>query len=206
MQKPVREKSKGRQKKQNAKAGIKVVTDFSRHQPAAAPVQVQPAQTMPQIGRFLDMAALRALNGEPKQSSGGFWRTKKNKTLARAPNTMPTLTKDSTAQTTTSNPSNMLGGENSKNYLQSPIRPSDDLSPNDRPIVIGISIPSSDVSEHTLSPQTAVSETTKIVHSYERRTPMSHTPDTPTIVITPAQETSAWSPLGMQAMSLDHEL
>ncbi|KUJ08529.1 uncharacterized protein LY89DRAFT_629681 [Mollisia scopiformis] len=168
------------------------------------PVQLQPSQTMPQMGRFVDMAALRALNGESNQSSGGFWRTKKTKALTRAPNTMPTITKDSAGPATTLSPNKAFRMRNS--LLQSPVRPGEDLSPGDRPIVIGISIPSSDISVHSVSPQTAVSETTKFVHSYERRPPMNHTPDTPTIIITPAQEVSAWSPLGMQATSLDHEL
>lgn len=205
MQKLVRDKSKGRQRKQNAKAGLKVVTDISGHQPATAPVQLQPSQTMPQMGRFVDMAALRALNGESNQSSGGFWRTKKSKALARAPNTMPTLTKNSTPATTSS-PTKNAGRRNSETLLSSPVKANDDLSPNDRPIVIGISIPSSDISEHTVSPQTAASETTKIMRSYQRRTPTNYTPDTPTIIITPAQENSVWSPLGSESMSLGREL
>jgi hypothetical protein len=206
VQKPVREKSKGRQKKQNAKAGIKVVTDFSRHQPTGAPVQLQPSQTLPHMGRFVDMAALRALNGESNQSSGSFWRTKKDKALTRAPNTAPTLTKDLTTQATTSNPTRLLANRTSQTFLQSPFRANDDLSPNDRPIVIGISIPSSDISVHSVSPQTAVSETTNPVHNYQRRPHVNHTPDTPTIIITPAQETSAWSPLDTQSMSSDYEV
>jgi hypothetical protein len=64
VQKPTRDKSKGRQRKQNAKAGIKVVTNFSRHQAAAPPVQMQPSQTAPQMGYFVDLAALQALNGD----------------------------------------------------------------------------------------------------------------------------------------------
>jgi hypothetical protein len=185
VQKPTRDKSKGRVKKQTAKAGIKVVTNFSRHHGAAPePVQLQPSQTMPQMGRFVDLAALQALNGESTQPSGGFWKKKKG--LARTADTMP------------SSPSNDPGTADtrqSRHLVSFPLQPEDDLSPNDRPIVIGISIPSNDMAEHTLSPQTVTSATSKIVRSYEHRTPTSHTPETPTIIITPAQESPSWSPL-----------
>ncbi|KAH9218518.1 hypothetical protein DL95DRAFT_385169, partial [Leptodontidium sp. 2 PMI_412] len=88
-----------------------------------------------------------------------------------------------------------LNRQPSKNLHPSSSKHNEDLSPNDRPIVIGISIPTADVADRTLSPQTAASETTGIVRSYEHRTPMNQTPDTPTIIITPAQEGSIWSPL-----------
>lgn len=192
VQKPTRDKSKGRQRKQNAKAGIKLVTNFSRQQGTAPqPVQMQPSKTMPQMGCFVDLAALQALNGESTQpSGGGFWKKKKG--LTRAADTMPSIAR---------NDANELDRREPRSLVPSPVKVNDDLSPNDRPIVIGISIPSSDMAEHTLSPQTATSETSKIVRSYERRTPTSHTPETPTIIITPAQESPSWSPLDMSSAS-----
>lgn len=192
--KPIREKSKGRQRKQNAQLGLKVTT-VTRHQAASPPVQLQPSKTMPHMGYFVDLAALQALNGDStqSQSSGKFWKSKPKKTkglgLVRAPNTMPSMHGDGNA---------IFGSSNSTNAQQnatlapSPLKHSDDLSPNDRPIMIGLSIPSSDVSQHSSSPQTASSDISNIVRSYDRN---HQTPDTPTIIITPAQETSDWSPL-----------
>lgn len=82
VQKPMREKSRGRQRKQNAKAGIKVITDFSKHnntlqvaQPTQAPVAA--SQTAP-TGNFVNLATLQALDREvPVQPTGwNFWSKK----------------------------------------------------------------------------------------------------------------------------------
>ncbi|KAE9373424.1 hypothetical protein N431DRAFT_465717 [Stipitochalara longipes BDJ] len=203
VQKPTRDKSKGRQRKQNAKAGIKVVTNFSRHQAPAPPVQLQPSRTAPQMGCFVDLAALQALNGDSTQSSTGFWKSKKGREIFGAGNTAPSAIKNASPISVgnLSNPASR-DPDSSESQLRntlapSPLKSSGDLSPDDRPIVIGISIPSRDVQEHTFSPQTALSETTKIVRSYESRSPMP--PETPTIIITPAKEVSCWSPDTMSA-------
>ncbi|TVY62303.1 hypothetical protein LSUE1_G010225 [Lachnellula suecica] len=194
VQKPTRDKSKGRQKKQNAKAGIKLVTTFSRHQPASPPVQLQPSKTLPHMGYFVDLAALKALNGDstsPKKS----WRSKSKRTKGlgsmRAPDTMPSMSTNNNGALDSSTLADPRQRKQST-LMPSPLDLSDDLSPNDRPIVIGLSIPSSDVSQHSLSPQTASSETSKIIRSYDRG---HQTPETPTIIITPAQESMGWSPL-----------
>jgi hypothetical protein len=207
VQKPTRDKSKGRQRKQNAKAGIKVVTNFSRHQAAAPPVQMQPSRTAPQMGCFVDLAALQALNGDSNQTSTGFWKSKKGRELFGAGTTVPPVTAEA-SETYAGTPLHQASRDRSSTQLRrintlapSPIKSNGDLSPDDRPIVIGISIPSRDAQEHTLSPQTALSETTKIVRSYENRTSMP--PQTPTIIITPAKEVSCWSPDTMSA-STDH--
>lgn len=171
--KPIRHKSRGRQRKQNAKAGIKVVTDFSARQ-NPAPAQLQAPKQNTQPGCFVDLAALDALNGGPKQKTGGFWKSLKNKEPAAVPVPVQAPTQATLAPT--------------------PHDPYDDLSPNDRPIFIGLSIPSRDVSMHPISPQTASSETSNIVRSYQHRTPIMQVPETPTIVITPANEGSTWSP------------
>ncbi|KAL2066256.1 hypothetical protein VTL71DRAFT_2327 [Oculimacula yallundae] len=209
VQKPTRDKSKGRQRKQNAKAGIKLVTNFSRHQPAAPPVQLQPSRRAVQAGCFVDLAALQALNGGNDQASGGFWKIKKNKDLARTANNMPSLSESAKA-TAAGQESIKYSGPNELNRKPSNnLQPSlsthtDDLSPNDRPIVIGISIPTADVTDRTLSPQTAASDTTRIVRSYEHRTPTNECPDTPTIIITPAQEGSTWSPFDEGGATTQH--
>jgi hypothetical protein len=203
VQKPTRDKSTGRQKKQNAKAGIKLVTNLTRHQ-AAVPVQLQPAKAMPQMGCFVDLAALQALNGEPTHTAG-FWKSKKGKELTQAPNTIPSITTDDSQTSASYTSQNTTPSSKGKpvSLKFSPFRLNEDLSPGDRPIVIGLSIPTGDVAEHTLSPQTASSETTNIVRSYERRTPTGHTPETPTIIITPAQGVSLWSILDESNTSPD---
>ncbi|KAI0116880.1 hypothetical protein F4814DRAFT_265656 [Daldinia grandis] len=61
-QKPARVKSRARQKAQNAKAGIKVVTDMSSFD-RPAPATQQP--------KFVDPVALHALEGEPSSASIG---------------------------------------------------------------------------------------------------------------------------------------
>jgi hypothetical protein len=178
--KPIREKSKGRQRKQNAKAGIKVVTSFSRHQPAHVPVQLEPSR---QVGCFVDLAALQALSGEQAQATGRLWKSKKTKhTKADVSDVLLENTSKTLACTQRST-------ENT-NHIPPPLKPNGDLSPNDRPIVIGISIPSASLAEHTTSPQVSLSATTNAARGFDHRTP-----DTPTIIITPAQESSTWSPL-----------
>ncbi|CAG8957401.1 hypothetical protein HYFRA_00011382 [Hymenoscyphus fraxineus] len=175
--KPIRHKSRGRQRKQNAQAGIKLVTDFSARQnptPAQLPAQKPNAQG----GCFVDLAALEALNGgpKPKSKTGGFWKTLKNKPAdVSAQNPVPTEAA----------------------LAPRPHDPYVDLSPSDRPIFIGLSIPSRDVSMHQPSPQTASSETSNIVQSYQHRTPII---ETPTIIITPANEGSTWSPFDEGSM------
>lgn len=194
VQRLTRDKSKGRQKKQIAKAGIKVVTDFSRHK-AQPPVQLQPSKTLPHLGTFIDLAALQSMDNssrEPKQTSRAFWKSRKDKDLTRAGDSMPSLT---TEMPEGASRSILHRRNDSKNLVPFQTSHNDDLSPDDRPIVIGISIPSLEVRNQTLSPQTAASDTTRIVRSYEQRTPTNHIPDTPTIIITPAQETSAWNSL-----------
>jgi len=190
--KPRRDKSKGRQKKLNALAGIKVITNSSKNPavPAALqPAQVQPSRAIPHMGHFVDLAALEALNGGLPQSSGGFWKSRKNKDLTRAANTMPSLDDSQSA------PANGLESNKSKGLAPPPSPLQMDLSPCDRPIVIGLSIPSARLAEHNLSPQTASSDTSKILQSYEHRTPTNLSPETPTIIITPAQASNIWSAL-----------
>ncbi|KAH6670714.1 hypothetical protein B0J14DRAFT_545256 [Halenospora varia] len=171
--KPIREKSKGRQKKQNARAGIKVVTDFTTHKP-----QPQPVKPLPQTGCFVDLAALQALDGGQKPAAAPFWKTRKNKgskDITRAHGSSETSGPGLKAI-----PNHMYSAHGGESHLApSPLDPRSALSPNDRPIVIGLSIPQSDVSIHSVSPQTATS---------------LHVPETPTIIITPAKEGSVWSP------------
>ncbi|TAQ85303.1 hypothetical protein B7494_g6367 [Chlorociboria aeruginascens] len=191
--KPTRAKSKGRQRKQNAKAGIKVITTFSKPQVPSPRPQMSAPRSMPHMGNFVDLAALQALDGESKQVSGGFWKSKKGKG-SRAENTVPERTQDFPASEIQKQitQSTQVRRKNTTNGLR-PASPNltGDLSPSDRPIYIGITIPSDSLTEHTLSPETAISDSTR--NMFERST-TNNVPETPSIIITPAQEKSVWSP------------
>ncbi|ETS87979.1 hypothetical protein PFICI_01807 [Pestalotiopsis fici W106-1] len=65
------------------------------------------------------------------------------------------------------------------------------LSPESRPIVIGIAMPSESASEHQVSPQTAVVETPMAVQHYNQRLASQNTGALET---TPVQLRSVWSP------------
>ncbi|KAI1473740.1 hypothetical protein F4774DRAFT_26482 [Daldinia eschscholtzii] len=151
IQKPTRVKSRARQKAQNAKAGIKVVTDMSSfRQPGTATRQP----------KFVDAAALHALEGEPSSASIGSFSWLKQR------------------------PGNVNGTRASSKLVQAS---SSDLSPEARPIVIGISVPSDNVLEHQPSPHTAVIETPNDL----RRYPPTQGNST---ALTPQQLRSVWSP------------
>lgn len=63
-----------------------------------------------------------------------------------------------------------------------------ELSPSDRPIVIGISIPSARLAEHSISPDVGPTPLTPYQSAIDRDAPA-----TPTIVVTPAREDGPWS-------------
>ncbi|KAI0021469.1 hypothetical protein F4780DRAFT_737509 [Xylariomycetidae sp. FL0641] len=132
VQKPHRVKSKGRQKAQNAKAGITLVTDMSQFR------QAQRSGASPHLaydvkqGKFVDNTALLALEGEPTSASIGSFSWLKRK------------------------PGNIKSKKSVKKGAQNP---ASDLSPVARPIVIGFSVPSDDAGDHQVSPQTTVVET-----------------------------------------------
>lgn len=120
-------KSRKRQKDQNAKAGIRLVTDMTRFRkgpqhavqlvkPAPGPPSSHPAQ-----GKFSDASALRALEGSPNAGSVGNWAWLKNS---------PSTASVSTFQ--------------------------GDTTPDSSKIVIGISLPEDDAAGKDISPQTAV--------------------------------------------------
>jgi hypothetical protein len=195
VQKPVREKSKGRQRKQNALAGIKVVTNFNKNEEVALPVQPQQPKPQPPVGRFVDLASLQALGGEPSEASGalGFWKSRKNRDLKRAQATVSSMSKDTSKVEETVPNKGFSQSKKGNGLVPPPLEL--DLSPSDRPIVIGISIPSARLAEHSMSPQTAATETSKSPHNYGIQTPSGQTPETPSIIITPAHDGSIWSAL-----------
>ncbi|KAI0470129.1 hypothetical protein F4859DRAFT_485721 [Xylaria cf. heliscus] len=148
-----RVKSRARQKAQNAKAGITLVTDMSLfHQASAA--------TNANKGKFADSPALRALEGNASSPSIGSFAWLKRK------------------------PENALG--NKKSMMITAEDHTADLSPNARPIVIGISVPSDDVGSHQVSPQTANIETPMDTQSFSHKAGGK--------APTPQQLRSIWSP------------
>lgn len=121
-------KSRQRQKAQNANAGIRLITDmsvFRRNNHVANYMRSPTGRT----GRFVDAAALRALEGEPSSASVGNWNWLK-RGHGKTPDSATPVRAD-------------------RNKDQ-------EMSPEDRPIVIGISLPSSDMEGREISPQTAV--------------------------------------------------
>ncbi|KAI9752955.1 MAG: hypothetical protein M1835_001056, partial [Candelina submexicana] len=86
------------------------------------------------------------------------------------------------------------GGETRNRLRPPPIKLGDDLSPSDRPIVIGLSIPSARLEEHTLRPLSASGAGSAITAQATRaRAPSDANSVTPTIIITPARESSGFS-------------
>ncbi|KAI9647327.1 hypothetical protein NHQ30_003712 [Ciborinia camelliae] len=187
-----REKSKGRQRKIHAKLGIKVQTNFSTHH-GPQPQVVSSQQSRPN-GIFVDLATLRKLENVSAHPNGTLWKSPKNK-KTKAIEYSPEKIK-----------ANAPEPVQSKALAASPLaerrgslRPTnlkleDDLSPDDRPIVIGISIPSARLAHHTTTPQTSTSIASTIMGNYGHETPTGKGLATPSIVITPAHEISAWSP------------
>ncbi|KAK0703780.1 glycoprotease family-domain-containing protein [Lasiosphaeria miniovina] len=166
-------KSRQRQKAQNAKAGIKVVTDMTtfRQQQQQQQQQQQLKQQhvaqqfkpAPQIrevraGRFVDAAALQALEGgKVPESTSAFGWLKKKPSQIHKNRRIEQLAAEASTQ--------------------------DDLSPAPGPIVIGFAMPSD--SDVIISPETAVVETPVDFPMYFSK---------PAKVSSPKYPTSAWSP------------
>ncbi|KAK4132235.1 hypothetical protein BT67DRAFT_385812 [Trichocladium antarcticum] len=125
-------KSRHRQKAQNAQAGIKLVTDmtkFRQHQHAVHQLNSIPENRQSRTGKFVDAAALKALEGAtPDDSVGAFGWMKRKPTKGKR---VERLIAESSPQA--------------------------DLSPSAGPIMIGFAMPSD--TDVVISPQTAVVET-----------------------------------------------
>ncbi|OBT66321.1 hypothetical protein VE03_04907 [Pseudogymnoascus sp. 23342-1-I1] len=206
--KPTREKSKQRQKKQNERAGIKLNTDVARHRaltPAVPQPQTNAAGPLPvaETARFVDLAALQSLESRAAPNNGGFWKN----LLGNAPNPPPAAQQISDQQgsynegaAAKADPIPGFANRRAKDLKPPSLTMEGDLSPNDRPIVIGISIPSASLQQHVTSPQTAGSDTSNILNCYGSQTPRENAPETPVIVITPA-EVSYWSPISANTVT-----
>ncbi|KAK7714278.1 hypothetical protein SLS64_004378 [Diaporthe eres] len=120
-------KSRKRQKDQNAKAGIRLVTDMTRfrkgphHVAQLVKPVAGPHSSHAATGKFVDASALRALEGSPSSASVGNWAWLKNSPSVKSISSFTQAT-----------------------------------TPDSSKIVIGISLPEDDAAGKDISPQTAV--------------------------------------------------
>lgn len=160
-------KSRKRQKAQNERAGIKIITDLTRFRkgPHHVAQLVRPdsnAMASETAIKFVDASALRALEGSPNSASVGNWAWLKG---GQSPASAAT-----------------------RNAAHPQHQRHPQYSPNDSKIVIGISMP--EQNGLMISPQTAV------VATPFDRLPANPTQQKPTTATTTVQNqpTSAWSP------------
>ncbi|QSZ33806.1 hypothetical protein DSL72_005378 [Monilinia vaccinii-corymbosi] len=187
-----REKSRGRQRKLHAKLGIKVQTNFPLHHgPQPRVVSLQKSRPN---GNFADLATLRKLENVSAHPNGTLWKSLKNKAIINSPeNIKASAPEPVQSKVLTVSPLAERRGSSRPASLK--LELGDDLSPNDRPIVIGISIPSARLAHHTTTPQTSTSIASTMMGNYGHETPTGKGLSTPSIVVTPAaHEISAWSP------------
>lgn len=158
-----RVKSRQRQKAQNAKAGIKLITDmssFRRQNYMPTPVE--------RTGKFVDAAALKALEGEPTSASVGNWNWFK-KSKDQSPATASPQLSARPAQTART--------------------PDNKLSPDDRPIVIGLAFSSEEASISSRY-DTTPTPIEPPLQPYLPRNPANNSASP----LVPAQQKSVWSP------------
>ncbi|KAL5092058.1 hypothetical protein Trisim1_002443 [Trichoderma cf. simile WF8] len=154
-------------KQRNAKLGIKLITDMTklRRQNHIAGQAKSPARRAP---KFVDAAALRALEGSPNPQSVGNWNW---------------LNKDDE-------------GRVADSPLQATRSPAEQLSPEDRPIVIGITLPSDEVTSRGIDPLTATVNNIDTPGGMKNPYPFTFqaTNDRANAPAEPHQLTSVWSP------------
>lgn len=171
-------KSRKRQKQQNEKAGIRLVTDMTRFRkgPHHVAQLVKPdLASVPSVEalKFVDASALRALEGSPNSASMGNWAWLQN--TSQSPASSPTPDR---------------------------LHP----SPEGNKIVIGIAMPEEDAAARAISPQTATVATPK--NRLPAQTPIQHhqasawSPDTED-GMSPARFLQSHQP-GIYAQSLGH--
>ncbi|KAF7942857.1 uncharacterized protein EAE97_006311 [Botrytis byssoidea] len=187
----IREKSKARQRKIHANLRLKVQTTFSTHHgPQPQAISSQQSRSN---GVFVDLATLRKLENVSAHPNGTLWKSLENKKNKAIENSAETRTEaPEPLQNETSNVYPLA--ERRGSLRPAALKLEDDLSPNDRPIVIGISIPSARLAHHVTTPQTSTSIASTMMGSYGHETPTGKELVTPSIIITPAHEISAWSP------------
>ncbi|KAG6008603.1 hypothetical protein E4U21_004243 [Claviceps maximensis] len=114
-------RSRQRQKAQNAKAGIRLITDMSTFRRSYYGADNARGSPRARAGKFVDAAALRALEGEPSSASVGNWNWLKKRN-GKSP------------VSATADRGYRFQGDQSNQ-----------VSPEDGPIVIGISLASSNL-------------------------------------------------------------
>lgn len=136
---PARLRSRARQMAQNSQAGIKVVTDMTKFRKQQQQLKMS-AEADPRHGQFADLAALQALEGDQSQSSIGSWHWLRKTQAAKSG-----------------------GGKSRMSRLRAEGAPGSaqhDLSPSDRPIMIGVAFASDEVGGRAAaSPQSSLAET-----------------------------------------------
>ncbi|KAK0669405.1 hypothetical protein QBC41DRAFT_108452 [Cercophora samala] len=176
VQKVKRLKSRHRQKAQNARAGIKLVTDMSKfrqqkQQHIANQMKLNSANRESRTGKFVDAAALLALEGQQNgESSSTFGWLKRKPTKGKR--------------------IDRLVAESS---------PHVDLSPSAGPIMIGFEMPTD--SDVVISPHTAVVETPVDLPPYFRQQSTSPPSKQPVSAWSPDTDDD-FSPRGLDGMIL----
>ncbi|KAK3945301.1 glycoprotease family-domain-containing protein [Diplogelasinospora grovesii] len=170
MQKIKRLKSRQRQKAQNAKVGIRLETDMSKfrqQQHIAQQMRAAQENRESRTGKFVDAAALKALEGgvSPEASNSFGW-LKRKQTKGKKVDRLAAL-------------------------QQSPTKP--DLSPGPGPIVIGFEMPGD--SDVVISPQTAVVETPIEFPIFFDSAP-KNAPPIPTASVWSPDTEDGWTPKG----------
>ena len=164
-------KSKHRQKAQNAKAGIKLITDmtaFRRQNHVVSQLRTPDGRPI----KFVDAAALKALEGEPSSASVGNWNwLKRDKGKSPA-----TATPTSSARS-----------------------PPNELTPGDAPIMIGFTLSPEETSDHEAASQGASARKFQVptTGSQTNLAVRGNNPsagDTATSGAQAGQQVSVWSP------------
>ncbi|KAL8414069.1 hypothetical protein RB594_005339 [Gaeumannomyces avenae] len=136
---PTRLKSRARQMAQNRGVGIKVVTDMTKFRKQQQQLKMS-AEADPRHGQFADIAALKALEGDQSQSSVGSWHWLKKTPTSKVGGGKSRMSR--------------LRAEGASGSAQQ------DLSPSDRPIMIGLAFPSEEAgSRAAASPQSSLADT-----------------------------------------------
>jgi hypothetical protein len=197
IQKPSRVKSRWRQSgKENVR--IRLITNFSESNTSGSVVK-QPALSLeapcfaPAASGFIDLAALQVLDNHAPKPAGGLWKSFKGlipggdsvSDSRDAPDIGKQLDRNPTKIAAT--PVGRFMSRRGERPKPASMRFEADLSPCDRPIVIGISIPSSKLAQHVASPQTASSDTSRILESYVARSPEEDAAQTSDILISSPQ-------------------
>ncbi|KAK7432715.1 hypothetical protein QQZ08_000574 [Neonectria magnoliae] len=161
-------KSRHRQKTQNAQAGIRLITDMTTFRRQTRQLRNPDGRPV----KFVDAAALKALEGEPTSASVGNWNwIRKNKTQS------PAI------------------GPAADSPQQPPRSPDQQLSPEDRPIVIGIAMPSDEMNNRDMTPQTTtVANAPNDLHERLQAFPNPPTTKPTDRSGNTTQQQSVWSP------------